>query len=102
MSGLAERLHDDINRAAFRIRSLNGQWNTLAILANPYDDKLSRPLLARDPRRLNREALDPRRNELGINDFEHGTSPRMLVYFYCPGMVGQEAVILVTSLWLGF
>src|SRR5208282_1841818 len=74
MGCLAERLHHNIDSATFRIGFLNGQRNALPVLANPDDDKLAWPLLARDPGRLNHEALNPWCDELGVDDFEHGTS----------------------------
>src|ERR1019366_3301327 len=77
--GLADRLHDDVDRAFFRIGAFDGERDTLAFLVDPDNDELPRPLLACDARRLDNEALDSRGDELCVDDFEHGNSVEIRV-----------------------
>ena len=72
--GFANRLHDEIDRAFFRIGTFDGEGDSLASFVDSDDDKLSRTLLARNTRRLDDEALDARGDELGVDDFKHGNS----------------------------
>ena len=72
IGGLADRLHDNVDRAFFRVGALDGERNALACVVDPDDDELPRPLLARDARRFDGKALDSRGDELSMDDFEHG------------------------------
>jgi hypothetical protein len=71
--GLADRLHHDIDRTARRVRLLDGKRDPLALLIYPQDDELPWFLFTRDAWRLNDKPLDARRNELSVQDFEHGS-----------------------------
>jgi hypothetical protein len=70
--GLADRLHDNVDRALLGVRAFDGEWDALAFFVDSNDDELARPLLARDAGRLDHEALDSRGDKLSVDDFEHG------------------------------
>jgi hypothetical protein len=67
-------LHDDVDRAFFGVRALDGERDALAFFADPYDDELPRALFARDAGRIENEALDARSDEFRVNDSEHRLS----------------------------
>ena len=84
--GLADRLHDDVDRAFFRVGAFDGERNTLAFFVDPDDDELPRTLLACDAGRFDDETLDSRGDKLGVDDFEHGElrrNPSCIVTWAC-------------------
>jgi len=63
-------LHHQADGADFRLRPLDGQRDALAALVQAHDDKLSRTVLARDPRRLDDEPLNSWRDRFCLHDWE--------------------------------
>src|ERR1051325_10220519 len=75
MCRFTKRLHNNIDGAQSRVRSLNRERNALAFFVDTNDEELSGLLLSRDPWSFNHEPLDTGGNELRMNDLEH-VAPR--------------------------
>src|SRR5579862_5130086 len=98
---LARRLHYDADGSALGVGIFNGDRNPFTLFVDSQDDELSRLLFSSDPGSLDHEAFDPRRKELGVDDFEHRRSTAgengIPQHHDCVQNHMEEAVIAVTG-----
>src|SRR4051812_45713981 len=90
MRGLADRLHDHVNRALRGVGTGDGQRDALAVIVQSHDHKLAGLLLAGDPGRENTQPLNPGSQELCVKDREQAFHPELWRYVTSSLSGGKE------------